>query len=141
MALAFYSFDLHILLLLRAFFQFFHLNLRADDHNKIDAEELPALDPFQGGAVAASEGQSDQTNSFLSDLNNIRLVGTAITGYRNFALILLSDGTTVIKGGDDTISADIQLLDIGHDWISVRLNAEKNYDITINGQILPHEDN
>ena len=123
------------------FFQFFHLNLRADDHNKIDAEELPALDPFQGGAVAASEGQSDQTNSFLSDINNIRLVGTANAGRRNFALILLYDGTTVVKGEDETIIADIQLLDIGHDWISVRLNAEKNYDITINGQILPHEDN
>ena len=123
------------------FFQFFHLNLRADDHNKIDEEELPALDPFQGGAVAASEGQSDQTNSFLSDLNNIRLIGTANAGYRNFALILLYDGTTVVKGEDETIIADIQLLDIGHDWISVRLNAEKNYDITINGQILPHEDN
>ena len=123
------------------FFQFFHLNLRADDHNKIDAEELPALDPFQGGAVAASEGQSDQTNSFLSDINNIRLVGTAIAGRRNFALILLYDGTTVVKGADETIIADIQLLDIGHDWISVRVNAEKNYDVTINGQILPHEDN
>ena len=123
------------------FLQFFHLNLRADDHNKIDAEELPALDPFQGGAVAASEGQSDQTNSFLSDINNIRLIGTANAGRRNFALIELPDGTTVVKGEDDTIIADIQLLDIGHDWISVRLNAEKNYDITINGQILPHEDN
>ena len=123
------------------FFQFFHLNLRADDHNTIDAEELPALDPFQGGAVAASEGQSDQTNSFLSDINNIRLVGTAIAGYRNFALILLPDGTTVVKREDETIIADIQLLDIGHDWISVRLNAEKNYDISINGQILPQEGN
>ena len=123
------------------FFQFFHLNLRADDHNKIDAEELPALDPFQGGAVAASEGQSDQTNSFLSDINNIRLVGTAIAGYRNFALILLPDGTTIVKREDETIIADIQLLDIGHDWITVRLNAEKNYDISINGQILPQEGN
>ena len=123
------------------FFQFFHLNLRADDHNKIDEEEIPALDPFLGGAVTASEGQSDQTNSFLSDINNIRLVGTAIAGYRNFALILLPNGTTVVKREDETIIADIQLLDIGHDWISVRHNAEKNYDITINGQILPHEDN
>ena len=129
------------LIALIIFLQFFNINLRAEDHNKIDEEELPALDPFQGGAVAASEGQSDQTNSSLSDLNNIRLVGTANAGRRNFALILLSDGTTVIKRGDDTIIADIQLLDIGHDWISVRLNAEKNYDITINGQILPHEDN
>ena len=123
------------------FLQFFNINLRAEDHNKIDEEELPALDPFQGGAVAASEGQSDQTNSFLSDINNIRLVGTAIAGRRNFALILLSDGTTVVKGEDETIISDIQLLDIGHDWISVRLNAEKNYDISINGQILPQEGN
>ena len=123
------------------FFQFFHLNLRADDHNKIDEEELPALDPFLGGAVAASAGQTDQTNSLLSDINSIRLIGTANAGYRNFALILLPDGTTIVKGEDETIIADIQLLDIGHDWISVRLNAEKNYDITINGQILPQEGN
>ena len=123
------------------FFQFFHLNLRADDHNKIDAEELPALDPFQGGAVAASAGQTDQTNSLLSDINSIRLIGTANAGYRNFALILLPDGTTIVKREDETIIADIQLLDIGHDWISVRLNAEKNYDISINGQILPQEGN
>ena len=57
-------------------FQFFHLNLRADDHNKIDEEELPALDPFLGGAVAASAGQSDQTNCYnktiqLSNLINL----------------------------------------------------------------------
>ena len=123
------------------FFQFFHLNLRADDHNKIDEEEIPALDPFLGGAVTVSEGQSDQTNSFLSDINNIRLVGTAIAGYRNFALILLPNGTTVVKREDETIIADIQLLDISHDWITVRLNAEKNYDISINGQILPQEGN
>ena len=123
------------------FFQFFHLNLRADDHNKIDEEELPVVDPFEGGAVAVSEGQSDQTNSLLSDLNNIRLVGTAIAGYRNFALILLPDGTTVVKREDETIIADIQLLDIGHDWISVRLNAEENYEISINGKITPQEGN
>ena len=123
------------------FFQFFHLNLRADDHNKIDEEELPVVDPFVGGAVAASAGQSDQTNSFLSDINNIRLVGTAIAGYRNFALILLPNGTTVVKREDETIIADIQLLDVDHDWITVRLNAEKNYDISINGQILPQEGN
>ena len=123
------------------FFQFFHLNLRADDHNKIDEEELPALDPFLGGAVAASAGQSDQTNSFLSDINNIRLVGTAIAGYRNFALILLPNGTTVVKREDETIIADIQLLDVDHDWITVRLNAGKNYEISINGQILPQEGN
>ena len=61
------------LIALIIFLQFFNINLRAEDHNKIDEEELPALDPFQGGAVAASEGQSDQTNSFLSDINNIRL--------------------------------------------------------------------
>ena len=130
-----------IFIALIIFLQFFNINLRAEDHNKIDDEELPAQDPFQGGAVVASEGQSDQTNSYLSDINNIRLVGTANAGRRNFALILLPDGTTVVKGEDETIIANIQLLDIDHDWISVRLDAEKNYDISINGQILPQEGN
>ena len=129
------------LIALIIFLQFFNINLRADDHNNIDEVELPALDPFQGGAVAASAGQTDQTNSLLSDINSIRLIGTANAGYRNFALILLPDGTTIVKREDETIIADIQLLDIGHDWITVRLNAEKNYDISINGQILPQEGN
>jgi|TARA_B100001964_G_scaffold239514_1_gene307282 hypothetical protein len=123
------------------FFQFFYINLKAEDLNKIDDEELPALDPFQGGAVATSEEQSDQTNSFLSDITNIRLVGTAIAGGGNFALISLPNGTTVVKGEDEMIIADIQLLDIDHDWIGVRVNAEKNYDININGQIVSQEGN
>ena len=126
------------------FLQFFHINLRAQDSNIIEHEELPVNDPFQGGSATTSEDQSDPTNILESKsmiINSIRLVGTATAERGNFALILLSDGTTVVKREDETIIADIQLLDIGHDWITVRLNAEKNYDININGQILPQEGN
>ncbi len=129
------------LIALIIFLQFFNINLKAEDLNKIDDEELPVQDSFQSGTVTTSEGQSDQTNSFLSDINNIRLVGTAVAETGNFALISLPDGTTVVKREDETIIADIQLLDIGHDWITVRLNAEKNYEISINGQILSQEGN
>lgn len=121
------------------FLQFFHINLRA-----IEEEELPVNDPFQGGSATTSGDQGDPTNILESKsmiINSIRLVGTAVAGQRNFALISIPDGTTVVKREDETIIADIQLLDIGHDWITVRLNAEKNYDININGQILPQEGN
>ena len=126
------------------FLQFFHINLRAQDSNIIEDEELPVNDPFQGGSATTSEDQSDPTNILESKsmiINSIRLVGTAVAGQRNFALISIPDGTTVVKREDDTIVDDIQLLYIDHDYIVVRLNAEENYEIYMNGQILPQEGN
>ena len=34
-----------------------------------------------------------------------------------------------------------QLLDVGIGWITVRLNSEENFDISIDGQIVPQEGN
>ena len=123
--------------------QFFNINLRADDHNKIDVEELPAQDPFISGnaTTLASEEGSNQTSSFGNDINGIRLIGTVIGDRENIALISTPDGTTNVYGENEIIYGNIQLLDISHEWISVRLNAEENYDININGQIMPQEGN
>ena len=123
--------------------QFFNINLRAEDHNKIDEEELPAQDPFTGGAAitSTSEGESNQVSSFPNDINGIRLIGTVIGDRENIALISTPDGETNVFGENEIIYGNIQLLDISHNWISVRLNAEENYDININGQIIPQEGN
>ena len=131
------------LIALIMFLQFFNINLRADDHNKIDEEELPAQDPFEEGAVitSTSEEESNQVNSFDNDINGIRLIGTVIGDRENIALISKPDGTTNVYGENEFIYGNIQLLEITHDWISVRLNAEENYDININGQIIPQEGN
>ena len=125
------------------FLQFFNINLRADDHNKIDVEELPAQDPFISGnaTTSVSEGEINQVSSFPNDINGIRLIGTVLGVSRNIALISTPDGSTRIYGENEIIFGDIQLLDISLDWISVRLNAEENYDININGQIIPQEGN
>ena len=125
------------------FLQFFQINLRAADLDKIDEEELPAQDPFAGGTASTSESEegSNQTSSFGNDINGIKLIGTVIADRRNMALILTPDGLTDVYGENEIIYGDIQLLDIFHDWISVRLNAEKNYDISINGKITPQEGN
>ena len=131
------------LISLIVFLQFFQINLHAADIDKIDEEELPAQDPFAGGAASTSESEegSNQTSSFGNDINGIRLIGTVIGDYRNVALILTPDGSTSVYGENEFIFGDIQLLDVGHDWISVRLNAEENYDISINGKITPQEGN
>ena len=131
------------LIALIIFFQFFNINLRADDHNKIDVEELPAQDPFISGnaTTTVSEGESNQASSFDNDINGIRLIGTVIGDRENIALISTPDGTTNVYGENEIIYGNIQLLDISHNWISVRLNAEENYDININGQIIPQEGN
>ena len=136
-------FTLITLISLIVFLQFFQLNLHAADLDKIDEEELPAQDPFAGGAVSTSESEegSNQTSSFGNDINGIRLIGTVIGASRNVALILTPDGLTNVYGENEIIFGDIQLLDIFHEWISVRLNAEENYDISIDGKITPQEGN
>ena len=132
-----------ILIALIISLQFFNINLRAADLNKIDEEELPAQDPFISGnaTTSVSEGEINQVSSFPNDINGIRLIGTVLGESRNIALISTPDGSTRIYGEDEIIFGDIQLLDISLDWISVRLNAEENYDININGQIMPQEGN
>ena len=131
------------LISLIVFLQFFQLNLHAADLDKIDEEELPAQDPFAGGTASTSESEegSNQTSSFGNDINGIRLIGTVIGDRRNMALISTPDGLTNVYGENEIIFGDIQLLDISHDWISVRLNAEENYDISIDGKITPQEGN
>ena len=131
------------LIALIIFFQFFNINLRADDHNKIDEEELPAHDPFiSGNAITSvSKGESNQASSFPNDINGIRLIGTIMGESRNIALISTPDGSTGVYGENEIIFGDIQLLDVSLNWVSVRLNAEENYDININGQIMPQEGN
>ena len=131
------------LIALIIFLQFFNINLRADDLNKIDEEELPAQDPFISGnaTTSVSEGEINQVSSFPNDINGIRLIGTVLGESRNIALISTPDGSTRIYGENEIIFGDIQLLDISLNWISVRFNAEVNYDININGQIMPQEGN
>ena len=131
------------LIALIIFLQFFNINLRADDLNKIDEEELPAQDPFISGnaTTSVSEGEINQVSSFPNDINGIRLIGIVLGESRNIALISTPDGSTRIYGENEFIFGDIQLLDVSLNWISVRLNAEENYDININGQIMPQEGN
>ena len=131
------------LIALIIFLQFFNINLRADDHNKIDEEELPAQDPFISGnaTTSVSEGEINQVSSFPNDINGIRLIGTVIGESRNIALIATPDGSTGVYGENEIIFGDIQLLDVSLNWISVSLNAEENYDININGKIEPQEGN
>ena len=132
-----------ILIALIISLQFFNINLRAADLNKIDEEELPAQDPFISGnaTTSVSEGEINQVSSFPNDINGIRLIGTVLGESRNIALISTPDGSTRIYGENEIIFGDIQLLDVSLNWISVRFNAEENYDININGQIMPQEGN
>ena len=82
------------LISLIVFLQFFQINLHAADLDKIDEEELPAHDPFAGGAASTSvsEEGSDQASSFGNDINGIRLIGIVIGDNRNMALISTPDG-------------------------------------------------
>ena len=132
------------LIILVIFLQISHVNLWADDTTKIDEEELPAQDPFAGGTGFTSDSgeESNQTSSYGNSINGIRLVGVALgEGSNYFALISTPDGLTKVYRENETIFGDIQLLDVGVGWITVSLNAEENYEISIDGQIVPQEGN
>ena len=64
--------------------------IQADEHDSLDDEELPAIDPFQGGTGSTSgqaqTGQSEVSQS-VGLLNNQRLVGVIIARTKKIAIL------------------------------------------------------
>ena len=84
--------------------QFQTINLKAEDVTSIDDEELPAIDPFAGGAGSTNqvtETDNSQMNSNSGLLNNMRLVGTVIGENKNTAAFPIHEYWLDIGSVDD----------------------------------------
>jgi len=104
-----------IFLMTIMFCQFQLINLKADDTTIIDDEELPAIDPFAGGAGSTNqvtETDNSQMNSNSGLLNNMRLVGTIIGENKNIAIFSAPDGGTFKYEENEAITDTTVLLEI-----------------------------
>ncbi len=72
-------------------------NVWSEEKVKLDEEELPAIDPFQGNAAVGQnqnsiDENSNEQNSEAGILNGMRLVGTIIGKNKKFAILSRPDG-------------------------------------------------
>lgn len=129
------------LFLLIAFFLQFH-SLKAEDTNKIDDEELPAIDPFAGGVGNTNQGNVEATNQSGQGsglLNNMRLVGT-ITGIdKKIAIFSSPDGGAFKYQENDAITETTTLIEVFNEVVIVRDGSNKEYEVYMNNIIKPSD--
>ena len=131
-----------IFLMTIMFCQFLLINLKAaDDSTIIDDEELPAMDPFAGGA--GSTNQVTETDSQMTSnnglLNNLKLVGTIIGENNRIAIFSAPDGLVRKLGEDEAITDTTILLEIFDDFVIVIDGENNNFEVYMNNIIKPSE--
>ena len=122
------------------FFQF--QTLKADDTNKIDDEELPAIDPFAGGVGNTSQGSietSSQSSQGSGLLNNMRLVGTIMGKNKKIAIFSSPDGGAFKYEENDSITASTKLIEVFNEVVIVRDDSNNEYEVYMNNIIKPSD--
>ena len=98
----------------------FNLILFADQHKDLDTldEELPATNPFLGGAGNTSTATLGNNNlgaqGSKSVLNNLKLVGIISGENKKFAIFSSPEGGSVRYTEDTIIDINLMILDIFH---------------------------
>ena len=134
-------FRLFLFLLIAFFLQF--QSVKAEDTNKIDDEELPAIDPFAGGVGNTNQGNVETTTNQSSQgsglLNNMRLVGT-ITGIdKKIAIFSSPDGGAFKYQENDGITETTTLIEVFNEVVIVRDGSNKEYEVYMNNIIKPSD--
>ena len=122
------------------FFQF--QTLKADDTNKIDDEELPAIDPFAGGVGNTSQGSietSSQSSQGSGLLNNMRLVGTIMGKNKKIAIFSSPDGGAFKYEENDSITESTTLIEVFNEVVIVRDDSSNEYEVYMNNIIKPSD--
>tara|TARA_Y100001970_G_scaffold246717_1_gene314861 strand:- start:600 stop:1016 length:417 start_codon:yes stop_codon:yes gene_type:complete len=131
---------LKLFLLTILFFQF--QTLKADDTNKIDDEELPAIDPFAGGVGNTSQGSVESTSQSSQGsglLNNMRLVGTITGKNKRIAIFSSPDGGAFKYEENDSITASTTLIEVFNEVVIVRDDSSNEYEVYMNNIIKPSD--
>ncbi len=125
---------------------FFFGKVLAEDKNneELIEEELPAVNPFLGGAASNSltgdglspDGKTSSSNSV--SLKNLKLSGIVIGESKKFAIFSLPDGRTVKYNEDTIISNDLMILDIFSDGIYIKMN-QIEYSLDLNNNLVRTE--
>ena len=112
---------LKLLLITVLFFQF--QTLKAEDTNKIDEEELPAIDPFAGGVGNTSQGTTETTGTVSQGsglLNSMRLVGTIMGKNKKIAIFSSPDGGAFKYVENDSITDTTMLIEVFNEVVIIR---------------------
>ena len=131
-----------IFLMTIMFCQFQLINLKADDTTIIDDEELPAIDPFAGGAGSTNqvtETDNSQMNSNSGLLNNLRLVGTVVGENKKIAVFSSPDGGAFKYEENEAITSTTTILDIYSEVVIVEDDKNNRFEVYMNNIIKPSD--
>ena len=117
-------------------------SLKAEDANKVDDEELPAIDPFAGGVGNTNQGSTETTGQASQGsglLNNMRLVGTIVGEKKRIAIFSSPDGGAFKYEENDSITDATVLIEVFNEVVIVRDNSNNEYEVYMNNIIKPSD--
>ena len=87
-------------------------------------EELPAVNPFLGGASSSAGQNNTNTESSQNGslLNNLKLVGIIKGEGKNIAIFSSPDGRSVRYSEDTIVNPNLMILDIFNDHIYFKMH-------------------
>ena len=123
------------------FIQFSLINIKAEETiTNLDDEELPAIDPFQGGATTTQQGDSNQNNNLGGGLlGGMRLVGTIIGENGKLAILSAPDGSTFKYEENQEILEGTILIEILSDYLIVQDSNNLFFEVYMDNIIKPSE--
>jgi hypothetical protein len=112
----------------------------SEEKIKLDEEELPAIDPFQGNAAVGQnqnsiDENSNEQNSEAGILNGMRLVGTIIGKSKKFAILSRPDGNVFKFEEDQKLNSNVSVVEIFKSYVIVEDENKKFYQVYMNNLI------
>ena len=129
-----------LLFLTVLFFQLQFQNLKAEDTNNLDDEELPAIDPFAGGVGNTNQGNTDsigQVSQVGGLLNGMRLVGTILGENKKIAIFSSPDGGAFKFEESEAITDSTTLVDVFSEVVIVQDESKNEFEVYMNNVIKP----
>ena len=115
-------------------------SIQAADEIEED-EELPALDPFAGGAGLTTTQDPTMPSIGGSVINDMKLVGTISGAHKKIAVLAMPDGRALKFEENEFATDNLQILEIYEDFIVIRVDAKDQFEVYMNNQIRPMEGN
>ena len=112
----------------------------SEEKIKLDEEELPAIDPFQGNvAIGQNQNSVDENtneqNSEAGILNGMRLVGTIIGKSKKFAIMSRPDGNVFKYEEDQKLTSNVWVVEIFNSHVIIEDENNKFYQVYMNNLI------
>lgn len=103
----------------------------------LDEEELPAIDPFQSSSAGTSGASPDVSvmDQEMGLLSGLKLVGVIIGKNKKLAVLSSKEGFVLKFEENDKINKNIELEEIYTDYLLIKDEQEKFYEVYMNDVI------